>query len=410
MKPIPNVFHLLAAALLSACCMTTQAATSDLLRLVDRLDQIDKQDFQSLIERVNGCVRSRDFACADQQLKKATGLANDKKDKETLAGAARALANERTLVAREAAEERQAAEQREVAARLQETNRRKDICRSQCASGIRYERCEAWRDSDDLWKSALEACESPEVAVETPTNSGPSIGESMRAGMASSLQSAGQLANIHNNMVANLQAQQAERQRQQQDQRERERERERQRDQQQRANAERRDRDREASAQAARSQAQAAELEQRAQRQREDQQAQQQKQKQREQQEQQEQQQAQQRREQQQRIALAEQPSTSGTQRAAPSGSTGNSTGSQVKKPRMGQDDGPCISYGATIPVGKTVCFAESLEQWRCEGWYGKSVFSKVQKITMKSQIREKSLCFHVDEANQRPIAELQLE
>jgi hypothetical protein len=62
-----------------------------------------------------------------------------------------------------------------------------------------------------------------------------------------------------------------------------------------------------------------------------------------------------------------------------------------------------CQSHATTIPGGKHVCFESSKRQYMCN-YGGKLEF--VQKIMVRSQLEEKSMCHHVDRTNDRPAAE----
>lgn len=62
-----------------------------------------------------------------------------------------------------------------------------------------------------------------------------------------------------------------------------------------------------------------------------------------------------------------------------------------------------CMSYSTLIPPGQHVCFAQSLLQYRCSHYRGEEGLSFVQRLSLRSSLREKDLCYHVDPTNQRP-------
>lgn len=86
---------------------------SELLDMADKLDQADRQDFSRAVDRANRCVRSRDFACVEQQLTRATRLAAGAGDRQAIAGARKAMADEKQRMAEE--ERRQKEEERRLA-------------------------------------------------------------------------------------------------------------------------------------------------------------------------------------------------------------------------------------------------------------------------------------------------------
>jgi hypothetical protein len=85
------------------------AMDQSLLEMSEQMDGIDKQDFQSAINKANTCTRARNFSCAESELAKAAKSANSGQDKKTLLASQTGLNNERQALAdeiRRAEEER----------------------------------------------------------------------------------------------------------------------------------------------------------------------------------------------------------------------------------------------------------------------------------------------------------------
>lgn len=387
-----HIVSLLVACTVGAVTgLASAAGIEELTRLTEQLDKLDKADFQFSLRAGVDCASAREFDCAERQFSKAAKSAVDGKDKRSLADARDLLESYRAQARRE-----ELARLREVEERRQQEQARREEEDERVAKQEKYaarvEACEdACADSGQLHLCKTYTI-GPSQCNRGSDDNRPNYAAAMLRGLNDSLAGLGQIQRSQNQALGNVLAAIADRERQDQARRDNQRAQQ-QRSQESEDRAQQRERDR---VQRADREAQAAERDQRAQRQRE-----------------QEEQQAKQRRDQeqqQQRIALAQQASSPGTQRLAASGNADSSTAARMRKPGMTQDDGPCISYGATIPVGKSVCYAESMEQWRCEGSYGKSGFSKVQKIIMKSEIKVDNVCYHVDRANLRPTRDWQLE
>jgi hypothetical protein len=77
------------------------ARQSNMLRMSEQLDDIDRADLHEILESAKSCIRRRDFACADASLAKARKLAVDNKDQAAWKGASEALTMERQAVERE---------------------------------------------------------------------------------------------------------------------------------------------------------------------------------------------------------------------------------------------------------------------------------------------------------------------
>lgn len=78
------------------------ASVTDLLEMSEKIDQADKQDLLTLIDKANGCTRVRNFSCSEEQLRKAARLANGSKDKLALNTATQNLHTEQQRVEEEA--------------------------------------------------------------------------------------------------------------------------------------------------------------------------------------------------------------------------------------------------------------------------------------------------------------------
>lgn len=423
--------RLAACALVTLSAIASPAGIDDLTRMSEQLNQLDKADFQASVRAGVDCASSRNFDCAERQFFKAGKSAVDAKDKRTLADARNLLQRYRDQARRE-----EQARLREEEARLREEQARREEEEERVAKREKYEaRVEAC-DSACAHSGQRHLCKTytigPSQCNRDADDDRPSnYAGAMQQGLNNSLAGLAQIQRSQNQALANVQAAIAARQREDQAQRDNQRAQQQRAEQRERAQADDRAEQRERAQRAERAERVAqtnVRDQEREQRERAQQRAAQA---------------AQERaaaatsqqrqstvvasndspkpqsgaspgfprtQEQQQQIAIAQQTSSSRTQSVANSGYADNNTAPKVKKPSMGQDNGPCISYGATIPVGKSVCYAESMEQWRCEGWQGESVFRKVQKIIMKSEIKVDNICFHVDRANLRPARDSQME
>ena len=74
---------------------------ASLLEMSEQMDGIDKQDFQSAIDRANTCTRARNFPCAETELAKATKASNSGHDKKTLLASQTGLKKEKQALADE---------------------------------------------------------------------------------------------------------------------------------------------------------------------------------------------------------------------------------------------------------------------------------------------------------------------
>jgi len=189
----------MAIILLVCTSLTTQAVASDLLRLMDRMDKIDKQDFQSLLKKANDCIRSRDFPCAEDQLRKSKALAADSADKQSHASAERALTEEKTAIAQEN-ERKQVQARRDM--EMRDAQAKADVvrmnCERLCPVRSQFNSCIAQRlDSN--------RCDDGE---NTPTQSAAQMFSDTAAQMRADR---ARISSIHNNAMAGIQAQQAER-------------------------------------------------------------------------------------------------------------------------------------------------------------------------------------------------------
>lgn len=94
-----NLTRFAASCLALLACMPAPAATTaELLRLTDRLDQMDKLDFDQAVEKAEKCIRLRDFSCTETQLKSARKLVTGTSSKTALGQAETNLALEKEAV------------------------------------------------------------------------------------------------------------------------------------------------------------------------------------------------------------------------------------------------------------------------------------------------------------------------
>lgn len=78
------------------------ANVSELLKMSEKLDQIDRQDLLTAIGNANECTRVRNFSCSEDQLRKAAKLTNGSEDKRALNTATQNLQIEKQHVSEEA--------------------------------------------------------------------------------------------------------------------------------------------------------------------------------------------------------------------------------------------------------------------------------------------------------------------
>ncbi len=121
---------LLAALVLFA--VQARALDTRLMDMSEKMDKIEKQDFQAAIDRATSCIRSRNFDCAEAELAKAAKFANTSKDKSALLAGQNGLKSEKQQLAMEI---RRAEEARQAAARKEEADREQ-------------------RESDERWAQA----------------------------------------------------------------------------------------------------------------------------------------------------------------------------------------------------------------------------------------------------------------
>ena len=62
-----------------------------------------------------------------------------------------------------------------------------------------------------------------------------------------------------------------------------------------------------------------------------------------------------------------------------------------------------CMSHSTDIPYHESVCFSSSMLQYTCVKRQGKMGLEFTQKLSMRSSLKEKSSCYHVDYANNKP-------
>ncbi|MCZ4323211.1 hypothetical protein [Pseudomonas anguilliseptica] len=94
---------LLAVILVSAMSLASGAhAGTDLQRLVEQLDRLDKMDFVEAIDKADTCVINRNYACVEEQLTLAARRANTPSDKAILKRVRADLLAEQELASAEA--------------------------------------------------------------------------------------------------------------------------------------------------------------------------------------------------------------------------------------------------------------------------------------------------------------------
>jgi hypothetical protein len=119
---------ILLSLMLSISIKAIAAADFSLLEMSEQMDGIDKQDFQSAINKANACIRARNFSCAESELAKAVKAANGGQDKKLLLAAQNGLKSEKQALANEI---RRAEEQRLAQVRRDEEERLAQIKREE---------------------------------------------------------------------------------------------------------------------------------------------------------------------------------------------------------------------------------------------------------------------------------------
>ncbi len=137
------------------------------------------QDFQK-------CMEQRDFSCADINLRAATALATSSKERSIVATAKRDLASEKRMAAAEIA----------VVKSNFELVQAEDAQRSASSARILHPP-----------HPQTQSYQSQEIESQPS----PSLSQSMQGALNGTLQSYGRISQIHNNAMAGIQAQQAER-------------------------------------------------------------------------------------------------------------------------------------------------------------------------------------------------------
>ncbi len=219
-----SVPQLITAAFLALGAVAGQAAASDLFKRMDRFDQADRADLAAVISRANNCIRARDFNCVDQQVQAATKLAFSSAEKQQIATVKQAAAAEKKTMASEEAAERSREQSARNAALL-------ELCQRSCPIASQAYMCVGGSRTP-------ESCDASQADYEARTAGNSNVGDAVRAAGASVLAGQSRISRIHNDAMANIQAQQNDRLRREQDQRAREQDqRARGREQQQRASA-----------------------------------------------------------------------------------------------------------------------------------------------------------------------------
>lgn len=110
MKALRQALPVLLAALAAA---VPAADISSLLDTVDKLDAGDRQEFDALIRRADGCTKTRDFGCAEAALAKARKFASTAALRSDLQQSQQRLSSEREQLLAEQRAEREARERAE---------------------------------------------------------------------------------------------------------------------------------------------------------------------------------------------------------------------------------------------------------------------------------------------------------
>jgi hypothetical protein len=69
-----------------------------------------------------------------------------------------------------------------------------------------------------------------------------------------------------------------------------------------------------------------------------------------------------------------------------------------------------CMSHSSQIPYRMTVCYAESMRQYYCKKIRNEVGLGFIQTLSLRSSLKDKDSCFHVDYSNERPARENLLE
>ena len=196
-RSMSHHFKLLVVPLLLSGALVFAQSASDLQRMSDQLDRLDKQDFQELVNEADRCTRNRDFVCAESKLKQAGKLANGSADRAALSVSRNSIARERQTIERE--------RQAEIARReAQEEEERREV--------MRRERQRQREEEEDR------------VASErSSSSSGANYGAAALGSLNSTLADYNRLKKMQDQTVNNVTNQIAERQRQEQAQRDSER-------------------------------------------------------------------------------------------------------------------------------------------------------------------------------------------
>lgn len=111
------------------------ATINDMLDMSEKLDQLDKQDFQAAIDQANACTQRRDFSCANFQIGKAVKLASGSRDQGMLTSARQNMASERARIAEE---KRLREEERLRVAEAEQAERRRQQEEAGRSSGFQW--------------------------------------------------------------------------------------------------------------------------------------------------------------------------------------------------------------------------------------------------------------------------------
>ncbi|MCU4120159.1 hypothetical protein [Variovorax sp. N23] len=171
--------------------------------MTEQLDQLDMLDFQDAVAKAEKCTKAHDFTCTEAKLAKARRVAVGTAAKNTLRLAEKNLAVEKEAVV---VAKRKAEEEDETSS----ANRTK-VCERECTGRDLYSLCldAIWKT--DYFEEIRARCSAPQQAREVETDSSPGVLAAVQGALANSRQSAAQLAGIHNQMVANLAQQDANR-------------------------------------------------------------------------------------------------------------------------------------------------------------------------------------------------------
>lgn len=192
------------ACLLSLLFISAQAApSSNMTRMTEQLDQLDQLDFQDAVAKAEKCTRAHDFICTEAQLAKARKVATGTAAKNTVRQAEKNLAAEKEAVV---VAKRKAEEEDETSS----ANRTK-VCERECRGRDLYSLCldAIWKT--DYFEEIRARCAAPQQPREAETDSSPGVLAAVQGALANSRQSAAQLAGIHNQLLANLAQQDANR-------------------------------------------------------------------------------------------------------------------------------------------------------------------------------------------------------